>query len=271
MVVLVATLDHENVDQLLEEMNLNTVETIVINQSRSAREETIVEQREYATIVHSCALGLSASRNEALSYAGIDVICQVADDDLVFVDNYQEIVNKAYHEYPDADVIIFYVDFENHAIKRPKLSQGKMSYLDAMRASSVQISFKKSSLDKVGILFDERFGIGAQYGSGEETILLFDALRKGLKLYSYPEKIASLKERESHWDRSNTPENCRKRGAIYKRMSPNWYWLLIFQFAIRKRKLMLPEISMFQNMKYMLQGAKDFRNFDKFNPLRGAD
>ncbi|MBO4106824.1 glycosyltransferase [Streptococcus suis] len=262
MVVLVATLEHENIDQLLMEMNLSTVESIVINQSRSARDETSVLQREQATIVHSRRLGLSASRNEALSYANSGAICQVADDDLVFVDNYQEIVNRAYQEYPDADIIIFYVDFENHAIKRPRLSKGKLSYLDAMRVSSVQISFKKSSFEKVGLSFDERFGIGAQYGSGEETILLFDALGKGLKIYSYPEKIASLRDRESHWDRSNTPENCRKRGAIYKRMTKRWYWLLILQFAIRKRKMMLPEISMVQNIRYMLQGAKNFETFD---------
>ncbi|MBL6537178.1 glycosyltransferase family 2 protein [Streptococcus suis] len=258
MVVLVATLDHENVDQLIDEMNLSTVDSIVIHQTRAERKETVLEQREKAKIVYSQGLGLSVSRNEALSYAENDAICQVADDDLVFVDNYQEIVSRAYKEFPDADIIIFYVDFENHAISRPRLSNGRLSYLDAMRVSSVQISFKKSSFTQVGLSFDERFGIGAQYGSGEETILLFDALGKGLKLYSYPEKIASLRDRESHWDRSNTPENCQKRGAIYKRMTRRWYWLLILQFAIRKRKMMLPEISLFKNIYYMLQGARNF-------------
>ncbi|HEM3725308.1 TPA: glycosyltransferase family 2 protein [Streptococcus suis] len=262
MVVLVATLDHENVDQLLEEMNLQTVETIVINQSRSAREETIVEQREHATIVHSCDLGLSASRNEALSYAGSDDICQVADDDLVFVDNYQEIVNKAYHEYPDADIIVFYVGKEGVYKYKNPLRKGRVSYLGAMKTSSVQISFKKSSVLTKDICFDERFGIGAPYSSGEENIFLFDALRAGLKIYSYPVKIATLIDvRDSYWDRSNTPENCRKRGAIYKRMTNYWYWILIIQFAIRKRKMMLPEISLFDNIRYMFQGAREFSKF----------
>ncbi|HEL9635094.1 TPA: glycosyltransferase family 2 protein [Streptococcus suis] len=258
MVVLVATLNTENVPKLIEEMNLKAVDTIVINQSSTGRERINIDQCQQATIVYSERLGLSASRNEAISYAQSEDICQIADDDMIFVDNYKEIVWDAYQEFPDADVIVFYVDFENHAVARSNIPKGRMYYLDAMRTSSVQISFKKSSLESVGLKFDERFGIGATYGSGEENILLFDALRKGLKLYSYPIKIASLRERDSHWDRSHTPENCRKRGAIYRRMTNYWYWILIVQFAIRKRKQMLPEISLFDNMCYMFQGAREF-------------
>ncbi|HEL9629661.1 TPA: glycosyltransferase [Streptococcus suis] len=258
MAVLVATLNSENVPKLIEEMNLKAVDTIVINQSSTGKAGTIIEQNGQATIVHSERLGLSASRNEAISYAKNEDICQIADDDMIFVDNYKEIVENAYKEFPEADVIVFYVDLENHAIARSSIPKGRMHYLNAMRTSSVQISFKKSSLERVGLKFDERFGIGATYGSGEENILLFDALRKGLKLYSYPIKIASLRERASHWDRSHTPENCRKRGAIYKRMTNYWYWILIIQFAIRKRKMMLPEISLFDNIRYMFQGAREF-------------
>ncbi|NQJ67820.1 glycosyltransferase [Streptococcus suis] len=258
MVVLIATLNSENVPKLIKEMNLKAVDTIVINQSSTGRAGTIIEQYGQATIVHSERLGLSASRNEAISYARNEDICQIADDDMIFVDNYKEIVENAYKEFPEADVIVFYVDLENHAIARSSIPKGSMQYLNAMRTSSVQISFKKSSLERVGLKFDERFGIGATYGSGEENILLFDALRKGLKLYSYPVKIAYLRKRESHWDRSHTPENCRKRGAIYKRMTKRWYWLLILQFAIRKRKQMLPEISLFDNIRYMFQGARTF-------------
>lgn len=258
MVVLIATLNSENVPKLIKEMNLKAVDTIVINQSSTGRAGTIIEQYGQATIVHSERLGLSASRNEAISYARNEDICQIADDDMIFVDNYKEIVENAYKEFPEADVIVFYVDLENHAIARSSIPKGRMRYLNAMRTSSVQISFKKSSLERVGLKFDERFGIGAPYGSGEENILLFDALRNGLKLYSYPVKIADLRERESHWDRSHTPENCRKRGAIYKRMTNYWYWILIIQFAIRKRKQMLPEIPLFDNIRYMFQGARTF-------------
>ncbi|HFI0230385.1 TPA: hypothetical protein ACGOU1_001993 [Streptococcus suis] len=264
MVVLVATVDNQNVDKLLETMNLTSVDTIVVNQYRSGREQSELVTKEHSTILHSNRLGLSASRNDALALTPENAICQIADDDLVFVDNYEQIVADAYQEFPDADMIAFHVDNEVASLAKKPLKKGRIYHLGSMKTSSVQISFRKSSLSQKRIVFDERFGIGAKYGSGEENILLFDALRKGLKIYSYPVKIATLIDaRDSYWDRSNSPEVCRKRGAIYKRMSPNWYWLLILQFAIRKRKMMLPEIKITDNIRYMFQGAREFsRNKD---------
>ncbi|UUM62085.1 hypothetical protein NQZ89_00415 [Streptococcus suis] len=264
MVVLVATVDNQNVDKLLETMNLTSVVTIVVNQYRSGREQSELVTKERSTILHSNRVGLSASRNDALALAPEHAICKIADDDMVFVDNYEEIVAEAYQEFPDADMIVFYVDNEVVSLAKKPLKKGRIYHLGSMNTSSVQISFKKSSLSQNNIAFDERFGIGAKYGSGEENILLFDAIRKGLKIYSYPVKIATLIDaRDSYWDRSNSPEVCRKRGAIYKRMSPNWYWLLILQYAIRKRKMMLPEIKIADNIRYMFQGAREFsRNKD---------
>ncbi|HFI0592028.1 TPA: glycosyltransferase, partial [Streptococcus suis] len=255
MVVLVATLNNKNVPELVKNMNLSEVDTIVVNQSTSGRSETHLEKVEHSTIIYSDRLGLSASRNDAIAQAEDSAICQIADDDLVFVDQYESIVEKAYQEFPDADIIAFFVDHEVDKLSKTPLKKGRIFHLASMKISSVQICFKKSSLTQNKIEFDERFGIGAMYGSGEENILLFDALKKGLKIYSYPVKIATLKDRPSQWDRSNTPEVCKKRGAIYKRMSPKLYWLLILQFAIRKRKMMLPEISIIDNIKYMFEGA----------------
>ncbi|NQN51117.1 glycosyltransferase family 2 protein [Streptococcus suis] len=260
MVVLIATIDNDNVEKLIETMNLSNVETIVINQFRSGRKNSELIKNGRSTILQSNRLGLSASRNDAISLAKDSDICQIADDDLVFVDQYEKIVEKAYREFPDADIIVFFVDHEVEKLAKTPLKKGRVFHLTSIKISSVQICFKKSSLTKNKIVFDERFGIGAMYGSGEENILLFDALRKGLKIYSYPVKIATLKDRPSQWDRSNTPEVCKKRGAIYKRMTPRWYWLLILQFAIRKRKMMLPEISIINNIKYMFEGASNFTN-----------
>ncbi|HEM6271747.1 TPA: glycosyltransferase [Streptococcus suis] len=260
MVVLVATLNNKNVPELVKNMNLSEVDTIVVNQSTSGRSETHLEKVEHSTIIYSDRLGLSASRNDAIAQAEDSAICQIADDDLVFVDQYESIVEKAYQEFPDADIIAFFVDHEVDKLSKTPLKKGRIFHLASMKISSVQICFKKSSLTQNKIEFDERFGIGAMYGSGEENILLFDALKKGLKIYSYPVKIATLKDRPSQWDRSNTPEVCKKRGAIYKRMSPKLYWLLILQFAIRKRKMMLPEISIIDNIKYMFEGATKFIN-----------
>ncbi|HFI0518691.1 TPA: glycosyltransferase, partial [Streptococcus suis] len=101
MVVLVATLNNKNVPELVKNMNLSEVDTIVVNQSTSGRSETHLEKVEHSTIIYSDRLGLSASRNDAIAQAEDSAICQIADDDLVFVDQYESIVEKAYQEFPD--------------------------------------------------------------------------------------------------------------------------------------------------------------------------
>ncbi|HEL1558045.1 TPA: glycosyltransferase [Streptococcus suis] len=260
MVVLVATLNNKNVPELVKNMNLSEVDTIVVNQSTSGRSETHLEKVEHSTIIYSDRLGLSASRNDAIAQAEDSAICQIADDDLVFVDQYESIVEKAYQEFPDADIIILGMDFRNHPFPKKNLPKGKVGFLKSMRVVSYQINFKKSSIKQVDINFDERFGIGSKYGSGEENIFLFDALKKGLKVYSYPEVIATLLDRPSHWDRKATYSFYKNRGAIFKRMTPNWYWLLIIQFGIRKHDSLFPKISLGESIRYMFQGAREFEN-----------
>lgn len=265
MVVLIATMDNDNIQELLKKMNLSNTDTIVVNQYKNGREQAEVSFNGKALIVDSDRLGLSASRNEAIYIADKDAICQLADDDMTFVDDYEKILALAYEEFPDADIIVFYVDNEDKAQAKQRMKKGRIRHVGAMKTSSVQISFKRASLVDNNIQFDERFGIGGKYGSGEENILLFDALRKGLKIYSYPIKVATLiNDRDSHWDRSVTPEFCEKKGAIFKRMSPMWYWLIILQFCVRKRQ-MLKEVGLLPSIRLMFKGAKEFKRSAK-NP-----
>lgn len=258
MIVLIATLDNLNIEEQIKTMNLYNIETIIVNQSSLKKESNRVERVHNTTILHSDRIGLSASRNDAISLAPNDSICQIADDDMIFVDNYAAIVDEAYKAHPDADMIVFYLHREDSLARKGKLPSGKIGYLRALNVSSGQITFKKSSLEKNGIKFDERFGIGAKYGFGEENILLFDCLRKHLNIYSYPVEIAHELHRESHWDRTNNKEQCRKRGAVYRRMSPKLFWLFILQYAVRKRNIMPEDISIFKNIKYMYEGVREF-------------
>lgn len=260
--VLVSTLNTDNVENLLKKMNLTQVPSVVINQSNQVKNSDRLITKEHYKLLESSQLGLAKSRNAALALANDQSICQLADDDMVFADNYTELVKAAYEEFSEADIIVFFVNRNGVANEKAIIKKGPIGYLLSMKISSVQVTFKKKSVMDKGIIFDDRFGIGTYYGSGEENIFLFDCLRKGLKLYSYPVEIAYLMESQSNWDRTITPENCRKRGGIYKRMSPKWYWVIILQFAIRKRKLCRP-IGVWANIKYMFQGAAAFNRGNK--------
>ena len=60
---------------------------------------------------------------------------------------------------------------------------------------------KKTKNDLIhGIYFNQCFGGGTEYSHGEDNLFLTDCLRKGLKIYAYPEYIAKLtEERKSTW------------------------------------------------------------------------
>lgn len=256
MTVLIATMYNKDKNSLLEQMNLQNHNTIIINQTDIVEEK--LEESEFNKIFHTNKRGLSSSRNDALNLANEDAVCQIADDDMVFVDNYEEIVQQAYNKYPKADIIAFYVGHEYENKAKKKLKEGKLNYLTSMKLSSVQISFKKKSIINNNIKFDERFGIGSEFTFGEENIFLVDCLKKGLSVYSYPVKIAILTEnRESYWNRLDKYNNCIKRGAVFKRMTNKFYLFLILQYAIRKRTELKP-LNIFQTIKLMIEGAKKY-------------
>lgn len=206
--------------------------------------------------------GLSKSRNAALKNSSKD-ICIIADDDMYYENNYENIILSAYDRYKDADIIAFFVDNEDKSKRKKFLKEGRIGFLKSMKLQSVQITFKRKSIIENNISFDEKFGTGSVYPWGEENIFLFDCLRKKLKIYYVPLKIATLKANTSStWDKSNTKKHYEQQGAIYYRMSNKIYFLLIFQFFLRKRKIYIKDLSAITVLNSMIKGARDYRRRD---------
>lgn len=207
--------------------------------------------------------GLSKSRNRALKTCTGD-ICIIADDDVIYVDDYERIIQNAYKKYKDADIIAFVV-IEEREIDRNKIyKEGKVGYLKSMKLSSTNITFKRKSLIDNSIYFDEKFGAGSLYPWGEENILLFDCLKKGLKIYYVPIKIADKRYTgETTWDSSNSVKHFNHQGIIFYRMTKKFYWILILQFVIRKTKIYKAEMTPFQVLFAMFDGVKEFKKENK--------
>jgi len=121
-----------------------------------------------------------------------------ADDDMVYVENYEEIVKEAYERIPQADVIIFDLQYPNGG-NRPIRKIERLSVRKCMGYGAARITARRSALHLNGLAFHLCFGGGAAFSSGEDTVFLVDCLRKGLKIYAYPVVIASLTGRESTW------------------------------------------------------------------------
>ena len=125
-----------------------------------------------------------------------------------------------------------------------------------MRVSSLEIAFRRSSLRSVELCFDERFGLGAEFPTGEENIFLIDALHKGLKILYLPIPIVIHPEYHSGGDFHNH-NLIMARGAMFCRMFARASWLVALAFAFKKYRM--SDISFGHFYRLMCRGIVGFK------------
>jgi len=102
--VLVAAM-HQKDHSLLDKMNIRS-DVIVANQCDRDSFEAFDYRGHSAVYINRNQRGVGLNRNQALLQATAD-ICLIADEDVVYYDGYEQIVEDAYRRHPDADLIIF--------------------------------------------------------------------------------------------------------------------------------------------------------------------
>lgn len=255
--VLVSTM-HQQDYSLLEQMNIRT-DAIVINQCDHYKVEKIQFKENNVVWMSFKEKGVGLSRNNALMRASGD-ICLMADDDMVYCNDYESIVRQAFIENPKADVILFNVPItkKNGKVVKKVKKKGRVFYHNCLKYGTVNIAFKKDAILKKNIAFSLLFGGGAKYGSGEDSLFIIDCLKKGLRIYSNPSIIANIQENESSWFTGYNEKYFHDRGALFKAISNKAAFILAIQFVIRKRNLYKNNFSFKQVMKFMTNGIKDF-------------
>lgn len=259
--VLLSTMNRKSINdnlQLLQKMNING-SSITINQCPKFKKDELVFSKNMNIknkILSYSEKGLSKSRNRAIKCSNAD-ICVIADDDLVYVNNYEQIILNAYKKYPDADIIAFHVESLNTDRKTSVQKEGRKKFLGSMKIASFQITFKRRSIIDNEILFDEDFGAGSgRFTAGEENIFLFDCLKKKLKIYYIPTQIAVVNHMDSTWFVGYNDVFFETLGAAFYRMSPTFSELFILQYAVRKYYKYGKTLSFLKAYKYMKKGKK---------------
>lgn len=233
--ILMSTMDKESIIDLnLHEKNISLKENVIlINQCNS-----IINQKiDNVVMLTYREKGLSKSRNRALEQVktGIGLI---ADDDVIYVKNYKEIIKRAYTENPDVDIITFQIKtFDGELFKNYPKKKYLHNSLSVLKVSSIEISFNIERIRGKNILFDEKFGLGSKYAVGEEAIFLKDCLDKGLKILYIPEVIV-LHQKESTGDLLDE-NGLYYKGAIFKRIYGVLGIVMCLLFCLKKRKVRL--------------------------------
>lgn len=235
--VLVACMQQKDCLGLYNIMNLKT-DAIFANQCGRYEYEELCncENLKKIRIISSTARGVGKNRNTALLYANGDILL-LADEDIIYKDDYVENVERAFDCNPTADMIIFDLNYLNNFMgKKRKIKQSRRIYwYNSMRYGGPRIAIKKQSIEKANIWFSVLYGGGAPFSSGEDSLFIREALKKGLKIYTYPYIIADVKQEESSWFDGFTEKYYFDKGFWLANAFPLMKYIFSFYYAWRFR------------------------------------
>ncbi|MBT8245460.1 MAG: glycosyltransferase family 2 protein [Winogradskyella sp.] len=200
---------------------------LIINQTKIGSE--LKTQTKNIRVINSYEKGISKSRNLAIKNT-IGDICLIADDDTEFASGFQEEVKNTFFSFDKASLIQFRVrTFEGNDYKTyPKKSKKLNCYSDIIHVSSVEIAFRRQDILNMKIKFNELFGLGSVFKSGEEFLFLRDLLKNDLIMWHVNKYIVK------HSSESSTDIGCdnyiKTKAVLYYISYRFWSDLYIFKF-----------------------------------------
>ena len=255
--VLVAALQ-ENDITLAEHMNLST-EAVICNQ---CQEVSYREFRRKGRRIRTFAFnerGVGRNRNNALMRADADYVL-FADEDIVYDDDYEESVLRAFQQNPKADILMFNVravegrrTYENRRVKRVR-------WYNYGRYPTYAVGAKLESLRRANVWFSLLFGGGAAYSNGEDSLFLHDCLKKGLKIWAVPVEIGHEAARENNtstWFNGYNEKFFYDRGVLYHDLYGAFQGVFALRFLVKHRKTMCSEIPLRRAYQIMKKGMRN--------------
>lgn len=144
-----------------------------------------LKKRDDVRVVLLVGKGLSRNRNNAMKHATGDLLV-IADDDCRYTEDSILKIRNAFMKHPDAAIIQMQgMSYDGRLLHNyPANSYEYKSRPRFVYVSSWELVIRRSAQLPS---FDERFGIGAFLGCGEEELFVYMASKTGLKVYYEPE------------------------------------------------------------------------------------
>ena len=143
--------------------------------------------REDVSIVEDNGKGLARSRNIALENATADLLV-ITDDDNRYDTAAIELIRNAFEKHPTAGLIQFQaLTMEGKPLRNyPAFPYTYETRPRGTYFCSVELVMRrKANLPR----FDERFGLGAELGCGEEEVFVHEAVKRGVKMIYVPQPL----------------------------------------------------------------------------------
>ena len=146
-----------------------------------------LKEREDVSIVEDNGKGLARSRNIALENATADLLV-ITDDDNRYDTAAIELIRNAFEKHPTAGLIQFQaLSMEGKPLRNyPAFPYAYETRPRGTYFCSVELVMRrKANLPR----FDERFGLGAELGCGEEEVFVHEAVKRGVKMIYVPQPL----------------------------------------------------------------------------------
>lgn len=245
----------QNELELVKKSNISG-NVVIINQCDRTEYEAYDNRHGLIRVFRTTQRGLTKSRNMAIQKSCGDV-CMLCDDDEVFTEHYEKKIIHAYQKLTDADVIIFKMVNRESSFRNKVI---RLRFPQTMKVSSWQISFKKESLIKNQIQFDELLGAGTGNGAEEELKFLLDCEKAGLKIYYVPVAIASVEQKKSTWFAGYTEQFFYNRGATTRYILGSFpAFLYAIYYIFTKKRMYSSDISPINALKAVIRGIVENR------------
>lgn len=184
--------EFERLLRSLHEQTYKNLEVIVVSQDNHMVVEEYLHRFPELNIHHIKATkkGLSLARNMAIPFIKGEIVT-FSDDDCWYPKDALLNVKNAFDKKDSSDIVCFQIydpSQDEYYKNYPMNDIDKLNMRQIFQKSSIEIFLKMKSLNKENLLFNEKFGLGAKYPSGEENILLSNLYRTGLKI-SYQNKV----------------------------------------------------------------------------------
>ena len=219
---------------LAEKMNIKT-SAVIANQCGSWGYEEADGGR--VRMLSSDTKGVGINRNLALQLAKADILL-FADDDVAYYDGALQGVVDAFRQFPDADVIFFGMDMtrDGEVFDRRRNKSRRIYLWNSLRYGAARMAIRRDALLKHRLSFTTLFGGGCDYSSGEDTILIRDCFRAGLRVYSHSYVLGTCAKDTSSWFAGFNDKYFFDRGATVACAFPRAKHFMKWYFAYRSRK-----------------------------------
>lgn len=256
--ILLATIDQTN-DAVLDEMGVHS-DVIVCNQNNDRTAYAVYEKNGYQVRWYDFQeRGVGLNRNNALLRSTAD-ICLLADDDVIYEKDYDKIILDAFEKNPKADVIMFNVYAPDGKKRSRETKPIRVGWHNYGKYGAYRIAFRRMSIIKNAISFNQLFGGGCMFSAGEDVLFTKRCLEEGLRIMAMPECILhQTNKRPSTWFKGHNQAFYEDYGSGYYCIFGNFAVVVTFFQLIRRRKRMLGDYSFWKAWHHALTGIQTYK------------